>query len=452
MWDEPKDQYNNGISIGLIGPDEAINQLLRTLQRFPSFKPIAKSYRLEEDAPALALDLMDHVEVLLFTGPIPYRITKDKLQFTIPVHYVPLTGTCLYRALFLIEKRYGLKALSVDTMSKKQVEHTFKELSELNIQVVYYNGIHPYSRDELVQFHVQNYKAGPCQAVLTGIKSVSEELTRLGIPNEWVVPTEQDMIVSLERALLSTETRRSNESQIVFGVVHLDDAGSMINRRFTEHDIQKMKLEIHKMLLGYVESLDAHLIHLGGDEYLFITTRGIFERVTGGYKYIALAGEGEKLFGVTFSIGIGFGRSAGEAGTHARLALRQAKEAGGNHCFIVREDRGLIGPLEMSQPLEYDASLIDNELIAKMETSGMTLPYLSKIVAQVAKKRKFEYTAQELSFILGVTVRSTHRFLLQWLDAGLVEIAGEEKGKAKGRPKQIYRLTFINDANIQLKK
>ncbi|MCS7462010.1 hypothetical protein N0M98_17875 [Paenibacillus doosanensis] len=447
MWSQPKEAYNQGISIGVIGPEEAVDDLLQALQRFPSFRPEPRVYRNEEEAPALALELMDQVEVLLFTGPIPHRIAMDKLQFSIPVHFVPLTGTGLYRALFLLEKRFGLTTLSVDTMSKKQVERTFKELSELNVQVVYYNGLHPYSREELVRFHLHHYRSGSCQAVLTAVKSVSEELTQLGVPNEWVIPTEQDMIVSLERALLSTETRRSNESQIVVGMVHLDESGAVVNARFTEHDFQKMKLDIQKMLLTFVETLDGHLTHLGGGEYLIITTRGSFERVTGGYKYIALAGEAEKMFGITFSIGFGFGRSAGEAGTHARQALRQAKEAGGNHCFIVREDNGIIGPLEMSQPLEYDASLIDPDLIQQMEASGMTLAYLSKIVAQVAKKRQFDYTAQELSMILGVTVRSTHRFLLQWLDAGLVEIVGEEKGKAKGRPKQIYRLSFMRDAH-----
>ncbi|MFH5185573.1 hypothetical protein ACHHV8_24620 [Paenibacillus sp. TAB 01] len=337
MENDSKQSNGQGISIGVIGPEEAVRDLLHTLQRFPSFQPAARTYRSEEEAPALALELMDQVEVLLFTGPIPYRIAADRLQFSIPVHFVPLTGTGLYRALFLLEKRHGLKTLSVDTMTKKQVDRIFKELSEMNVEVVYYKGLHPYSKEELVRFHVRQYQSGACQAVLTAVKSVSEELTRLGIPNQWVVPTEQDMIVSLERALLSTETRRGNESQIVVGMVHLDGAGDMINRRFTEHDLQKLKLEVHKMLLAYVESLDAHLTHLGGDEYLFITTRGSFERVTGGYKYISLAGEAEKMLGITFSIGIGFGRSAGEAGTHARLALRQAKEAGGNHCFIVRD-------------------------------------------------------------------------------------------------------------------
>jgi predicted ArsR family transcriptional regulator len=66
-------------------------------------------------------------------------------------------------------------------------------------------------------------------------------------------------------------------------------------------------------------------------------------------------------------------------------------------------------------------------------------------MAQAARVGKLDYTAQELAKILGVTVRSTHRILLQWLDAGLVEVIGIEKITSKGRPRQIYRLSFLSD-------
>jgi hypothetical protein len=178
---------------------------------------------------------------------------------------------------------------------------------------------------------------------------------------------------------------------------------------------------------------------------LFITTRGIFERETGGYKSIPLARVVEKYYGLSLSIGIGFGRSANEAGTHARLALRNSKESGGDICFIVREDKSVIGPLEMTHPHEYDLSLIDANLLKRAEDAGLTSGYLSKLVAHVTRFGKTDYTAQELANVLDVTVRSTHRFLLAWLDSGLIEIIGEEKGKSKGRPKQIYRLSFLSE-------
>jgi hypothetical protein len=234
------------------------------------------------------------------------------------------------------------------------------------------------------------------------------------------------------------------EAQIVVGLLNVDHFGRHIQNQISEHEVQKFKLEIHRMLLDYVESLDGYLTHLGGDEYLFFTTRGIFERETGGYKSIPLARKAGKTFGLSLSIGIGFGRSANEAGTHARSALRKSKEAGGNTCFIVREDRTLIGPLEMADPIAHDLSVTDAELLQKAEAAGMTSEYLIKLLARVARSGKTDFKVFELAAMLDITVRSTHRLLLQWIDNGLIDVARMEK-VPKGRPRQVYRLTFLAD-------
>lgn len=421
------------------------------MSRFPSFTPVYSPFKTEQEVPLRAQELMDEVEVLLFSGPLPYQWAKNKVKFTVPVFYLPLTGTGLYRSIFRLHKQYGIRLVSIDTFRMRMIEMSLKELDEAGIESVVYKGSDPYSKEELIRFHHKAYlESGGSSCALTGLKTVSDALTELNVPNEWVVPTEQDITVTLERALLSSETRRSKESQIVLALMAIDEPGKLYESRANEHEVQKLKLDIHRLLLGYVESLDGHLTHLGGDEYLFVTTRGIFERETGGYKYIPLAGEAEKSFGLTLSMGVGFGQTAGEAGTHARMALRQAREAGGNICFIVMEDWSVIGPLQMSKPLEVNLSLIDADLIKRAEDSGMTLPYLSKLAAQVARKGQLDYTAKELALVLGVTIRSVHRFLLQWSDNGLVEIIGEQRSQSKGRPKQIYRLLFLEALHEEL--
>ncbi|WP_245552859.1 hypothetical protein [Brevibacillus massiliensis] len=84
-------------------------------------------------------------------------------------------------------------------------------------------------------------------------------MARLNVPNEWVIPTAQDISVSLERALLSTEKRRNKESQIVFGLIQVDDYSQLVERSHSEHDVQKLKLEIHRLFLDYAGCLDGHL-------------------------------------------------------------------------------------------------------------------------------------------------------------------------------------------------
>ncbi|WP_068776395.1 hypothetical protein [Paenibacillus sp. FJAT-26967] len=432
------------IPIGLIGPEELLDKLLEAVKAFPSFRPLPLVWRGEGHDVAQTLQIMEQAEVLLFTDPITFKWAKKKIMFRIPVHYVPLTGTGLYRALYFARSGGAPVCLTVDGLNEPAAAKALRELGESSMEVVCYNGPSDDPVPDLVKFHREAAQK-PGTIALTGMKAVYDELTAAGLRTEWLSPTEHDMTLSLQRALLSTETRRSKEGQIVIGFINIDGFQRLTERSGSEHEVQRMKLDLHRMVLDYVEHLDGYMNTLGGDEFLFMTTRGIFERETGGYKSIPLARDISAMHDLTMSIGIGFGRSANEAGTHARLALRRAKEAGGNITFIVREDRSVIGPLEMTEPNRFDLSLIDAELIGEASRAGMTPAYLSRLVAYVTRFGKLDYTAQELSSVLDVTVRSTHRFLLAWQDAGLVDVIGEERGVSKGRPKQIFRLSFLEE-------
>jgi len=438
----------NTIKIGVIGPPVIVESIREALRSFPNFTPVFRASNQIADAPVFARELMDQVEVLLFSGYYPYKVAKQSMEFSVPVHYVPLTGTGLYRSLYHLNRYKKSGCYSIDTLADLAVEKVLNELGEPYVKMHYYQG-GSYCVEEMIEFHRQRYEQGASDGALTGVKAVSDALTSLGIPNEWVTPTVQDITVSLERALLSTEKRRNKELQIVVGLIQINDYSQLVQGSTSEYDVQRLRLEIHKMLLDYVACLEGYLTSLGGDEYLFVTTRGIFERETRGYKSIPVLADTKKNLGVQLSIGVGFGQSANEAGVHARLALRQSNDFGGDICFIVREDRSVIGPVELKHPMVYALSITDKELLEKAEKAGMTAAYMSKLMAQVTRMGKTEYTAQELASILGVTVRSAHRILLQWLDAELVEIIGAEKLSSKGRPRQIYRLSFTVGAGSE---
>ena len=131
---------------------------------------------------------------------------------------------------------------------------------------------------------------------------------------------------------------------------------------------------------------------------------------------------------------------------------RQSKEAGGNICYIVRENRSVVGPVDVTTPMMYeiyDLSIKDPKLLEEAEKAGMSASYMTKLMARVARHRKIDYTAQELATTLKITVRSAHRILLKWMDAELVNIIGEERVTHKGRPRRIYRLSFIDEEDLQ---
>lgn len=437
------------IMIGIIGP-ESLRELTReVLTSFPNFKSV---YSHELNPIQAARALIDQVDVLLFLEWHLYQEAKSNMDIPIPVHHVPLMGTGLYRSLILICSRFASKSLSIDTIDVKYAEQILHELDEKDYSCFPYapQG-HSSLIDSTVSFHIGNYRKHGTIA-LTGIQQVAEKLKELDIPNEWVTPTKQDMIVSLERALLAAETRRNKEAQIVFGVINIDNFGGVTQKYRTEHDIQFLKLKVQQMLLDYTKQLDGHLINAGGDEFLFITTRGIFERETRGYKFIPLIKETKSELGITLSIGVGFGSTAAEAGNHARIALRQSKELHGNVCYIVREDQSVLGPVEITtntQYEKYDLAITDAKLLDKAEKAGMSAAYMTKLMARVARYKKYDYTAQELASTLKITNRSAHRILLKWMDADIVDIIGEERLSHKGRPRRIYRLSFMMEADKQ---
>ncbi|MBS4208182.1 hypothetical protein [Bacillus sp. FJAT-50079] len=451
MRNENSFRDHSEIHIGIIGPQALLEITKESLKSFPNFRPHFLNMNASSFDPTQLKTLMNDVDVLMFTEYHLYSMAKHSLEFSIPVHHVPLMGTGLYRSLFLGKNSYGLKYLSIDTVEIKYVEQILLELAEQPSDIyVYKNQSHPLQISDIVDFHIHNHREQDAIS-LTGIQEVAHQLAELNIPYEWVTPTEQDMIVSLERALLATKTRRNKEAQIVFGMINVDNFKRVVEKYTSEHDVQLLKLHIQQMLLDYMKQLDGHLINLGGEEYSFITTRGIFERETRGYKFIPLLQDTKSELGITLSMGIGFGRTAAEAGNHARLALRQSKELGGNVCYIVREDRSVLGPVDITthtQYERYDLAITDSELLEKAEKAGMSAAYMTRLMARVARYRKFDYTAQELASTLKITIRSAHRILLKWMDAELVEIVGEEKVTHKGRPRRIYRLSFIADEHL----
>lgn len=436
------------IKVGVIGTEEFVQQVLRVIKSFPTFLPMTRVAGNEAEAVTAAEELSRETEALLLSGALPHRAVKLAAMLSSPVFYVPLNGAGLYKSLFKVFRAGKLdRGISIDSLTKAMVTRTLSDLGLEQTEVFVYDGPAYASAKQLVAYHRKLAESGMCALAFTGVEQVAEQLGQCSIENEIIAASDQDIIVTLERALLSTESRRGKESQIVVGMINVDDFGKLAMKRSSEHEVQKLKLDIHRMLLHYVEQLDGYLTALGGDEYLFFTTRGIFERETGGYKTVPLAKEAYQSYGISLSVGIGFGMSANDAGTNARSALRKAKEAGGNACFIIREDSTLIGPLEMADPVQAILAPTDPELIRQAQEAGMTSAYLSKLLHHMARFHKYDYKVHELAALLGITVRSTHRLLVQWMDGGLVEIAGYEK-VPRGRPLQIYRFKFLMGRSI----
>lgn len=439
------------VNIGVITSREMKKLVQENIKKFPNLRPILRTIDHVEDAIQTTQDLSSDCDVLLYAEYFYYVNCKDYITSNISAHYIPIKNESLYRAIYRLKNKVNtIDTFSIDTLTEDETRHLNEQLDELFHPIHYtHKTSFPNIRDILL-FHENLYVNHHTEGVLTGIQGVSKQLDEKEIPNEYVLPTNGDIIVSLERALLATKHRQKSELQIVFGLIHVDNLEQLKRQITSDQKYQHIQLDIQRTILDFIDELDGYLNSLGDNEYMFVTTRGTFERVTQGYKYFPLIANIRKQHNVNISVGVGFGVTANEAGTHARMALLQAIEQGGKKCFIVREDRSVIGPVENSIPHTYPLNITDKEVLAKTINSSISPFQLGRVISILNRKNKDTFTANELASSLGITTRSANRMLTEWLDNQIVEIVGMERLHSRGRPRQVYRLLIHKVENIHL--
>ncbi len=423
------------IKIGIVGSSDRIRLVKDVLRDFPNISP----FFLEEESFEVSFKeleaLSEQVESILFTDYYTcqnYRKHETSIQ---SVRYIPVTTSGLYAILFKNRDVLSMANLSIDTVSTHQSMSIIDDLKSFHVNVL----AAPKkltNQEDILKYHIDNYNKSKA-IIFTAIPYVHDQLLKNDIPSELIPLTQLDVVNALERTLLSTQTRLDIESQTIVGIVKPD----------AELD-QKQSQKMRRIITSYVDSIDGYCLGSNEDEYTFVSTRGIFERESRGYKFLPLLHEGKSVLGVGLSMGVGFGYTALAAGKHAQLAFTQSSEAGGNVCYIVREDQSVFGPVASTASHAYDKyqiTITNPDLLEQAEKMGMSASYMNKIMSRVARYNQLEYTANDLSEILDITLRSANRILLKWIDAGLVSIIGEEKPTRHGRPRRVYKLNFIKN-------
>ena len=423
------------IKIGIVGSVERLRLVKEVLRDFPNISP----FFLEEDSNSIDHDklevLSEQVESILFTDYYTCQDYRTNQKNQVSVRYIPVTTSGLYAVLFKNRDALSMANLSIDTVSTHQSMSIIEDLRNLHVNILAApKGLT--QKEAILNFHIDNYKKSKA-IIFTAIPLLKSQLDALNIPSELIPLTQLDIVNALERTLLSTQTRLDNESQTIIGIVKPD---ALLDG--------KQSQKLRRIITNYVDSIDGYSVSLENDAYTFVSTRGVFERESRGYKFLPLLHEGKSALGIGLSMGVGFGYTALSAGKHAQLAFTQSSEAGGNVCYIVREDQSVFGPVASTASHAYDRyqiTITNPDLLEQAEKMGMSASYMNKIMSRVARYNQLEYTANDLADILDVTLRSANRILLKWIDAGLVSIIGEEKPTRHGRPRRVYRLNFIKN-------
>lgn len=423
--------------LGIIGPHWLQQPLYEVLLLFPSIEATFQLSNQILDAPQFAKALEEHVDALLFSSKSAYRVARENNDFQIPCFYLPLKGAGLYAALFDLTRKYPGDRLVMDTLPAPYIKKVVQQL-RLPLSLDLYEGESDVPNvHKMSEFHAKHH--GHDSLHITGLKMVYDQLKQKGYPVAWLLPTEEDMINAMERILLSMPERKDKEKQITIGKLEIE---------FTEPEITSysaralQRYELEKSITHFLEEMNAYLVRLSEERFFFVAHRGDFERVTEGYKVLPFLYEKASALPLVVRLGVGFGFTVEAAGMHADLALLQAKQEVTSCGYVVRENRQVIGPIQINAPLVYG-----------LESQGKSNQSKKDYQLQKVKKYLREssislVTATDVARLLHITERSANRILNQWLDGQLIQLEGVEKASSKGRPRQYYRFVKEGENTI----
>ena len=432
----------NKIQVALIGPDDRVQKVLAVAREFPYLNLRVWVYQDEEETLSLFHKAAQEAEVVVFTGTIPYYITTASERPSVPLLYVPLTGSGLMRTLFnvFITDQIKVNAFSIDNLEKNVVLETLEELGQPNLHVYAkeFEGTIP--SKELVDFHYELWKAGKINVALTCLRSAYYRLKELGVPTYRVVATNSAIRETLTQAIMRGEQLRAKDTQVSVQICEIDDYSGLIKRSSSEYAGERIKISLQNLLNDYAERIWASVHPDGNDRFTIFTTRGMLERVTDFYQSDPLLERARNHLATTVSIGTGFGQTAYHAELNAQKALNRAKAFGGDCSFVMTNDGRLFGPIGKSNRLEY--SVIENktELLALAQKANLGIETITKLVSLTKTLGQDTLVAPDLAHGLNISPKSARRILKRLLDAGLAEIWAKEQATATGRPRMIYRV------------
>ncbi|MEV0199702.1 hypothetical protein [Nonomuraea sp. NPDC050691] len=400
-----------GIVIGVVGPHDLVDDVAATCEDQPGVTALRLDYDHESQAPAIVEAHAPAVEGWLFTGIVPYMLSRDADVLTRPAAFVDYSGATLLSALVRLQHEgVDVTRLSIDTLSAADVTTTFAEagLPSDALRTL------PYRPEMTSRSAIAFHRRHSGHPVITCLSSVHEAL-RDEMHVLRLVPSVHSVRVALRQLLLTAEGQAQEDAQIALGLIEVAN---------------------EEGLLREAAALGGTIAAFRGGTHLLVTTRGPLHDATGGFTCLPmlarLAGQNEVV-----RIGFGLGRSAAEAESLARRALARARRIGEVAAVLsLRADTDIVLESAPAAPVaEHNLPVIARRV-------GLSVSTLEKLLEARAAAGDEPLTTREIADRLAVQQRTARRMLHRLELAGLAERTGNLTSGSSGRPLTLYRLTL----------
>jgi hypothetical protein len=388
---------------------------------------VAAAYRNEQEAGDKVLRLGPGIDAWLFASQVPYTYARRAGVLRGPATCVPLSGSAFYAALLRASRDgYDLSRLSVDTITRSEVEDAFADLG------VPSSGVHvrddPANAATLAAFHERLWRRRQTAVAVTCLESVAQRLLALEIPVLVVQPTRSAIGSALRTATLLGAQRRLEDAQLAVAVVEVPTLREAALRQSARQSGEELRLTVHRLLVQEAQRIRATVSPAGEHCFLITATRGSLAAATDGFRVPPFTERARSELGITVEVGVGLGQTALDAEAHARAALARSHAGPGARRFALdREGHAVVpGPREPS-------------LVRTGNPKGMAT--LSRLADKLAASDGAHVVdAETAGRLLGVTSRTARRLLHTLAEEGLAWPLPPSRIPQPGRPRQFYRL------------
>ncbi|OLS41025.1 transcriptional regulator [Bacillus sp. MRMR6] len=409
--------------IAVIGSSEFMGKILSVAAKMQGIEIDPYIYQEPSESAAI-IKTLKPCDIVFFSGALPYYFSKKQREkLTVPALYLKQDELAFASSFLQIiyTKNISPERISIDLIDSSIVTNLLND-SKIIAQpfVIDYREMlaEPcFDTNRIVKFHQSLWEQGAIDIALTSIHIVYDRLHELGIPALRMTDPEISLLRGLQNAQDQADLHKSKSAQVAVGYLMLQS--------FRTERVEQFANEINA---SFQEQQDNILL-------LYSTRGDIEEAMEKQTLHDFLEKSKESLLA-----GFGFGTNMKEADQHAQIALQFAeKDVNPTSCFILTEDKELLGPfphVKRNQRLKSDHP--ETLLIAKQ--TKLSPANVSKIIEFSKSRHTLQFTAADLADYLQVTRRSTERIIKKLVDHRYAKVVGEEMTYQQGRPRAVYEL------------
>lgn len=431
--------------IGVIGPRDSID-LARAVASEEGLDEnvVTRAYDLVEEAPALARELDEVCQVLLFTGRVPFALGRQA-TLRADLQFVPHSGADLYATLVRLLREFKgvIPRVSVDTIEPEVVQEAYEDLGlepprhvfPIEVQADE-GGVR--SSNDIVSFHLAHYRAGDVDVCLTCLGSVYRDLRAAGVPAWRITHTKSVMRGALRQAHLAARLAITETTQPAAVLIKVPGLRVGSTDGTGPYEVQRRRLRAREAILDFAERLQGRLSDLDDETFIVYTNRGAIE----GAVSRLMAGHSGPLelqrLPSDARVGVGMGSTVSGAEENALRALVMGEQHGDLH--VAFADGEVLRASRERPPTTFQLRETDESTRRLAKQLGLGPLVLTRLTQALRQVDTTAVTAAELARAYGIEARSARRLMTSLQRAGIATRLGRQGGPRAGRPQTVYRI------------